>query len=248
MRRFLWLLALPVLLLADDDKLTRGAAVYASTCAVAYCHGPQGTAGRAPALAARRMDPRAIVAIATQGIPNTSMPGFGRQIKPEDLEAVAAYIVSLAGSGAAGAGDAKPTATASTPAAVQQGRFLFSEAARTGACGACHDVGGRGIPVSLALRDLSKAHLGDLRALATPNVVTAHPTSEDPFPAVVAEKTAKRVRVYDLSAKLPVLRTFTPAEVAISPGTSWHHRDAVAIYTDAELEAISSYLLWVKEY
>jgi hypothetical protein len=127
---------------------------------------------------------------------------------------------------------------------VQQGRALFFDAARTGACGACHEVGGRGDPVSIALQDLSTAHLRDLRAVETPNVVTARPAGEESFPAVVVEKTEGRIRVYDLSSRLPVLRSFAPADVVLTPGASWRHRAAAGLYSDAELEAILSYLRW----
>jgi hypothetical protein len=60
----------------------------------------------------------------------------------------------------------------------------------------------------------------------------------------VAEKAADRIRVYDLSSRLPVLRTFAPAEVVLTPGSSWTHTAAASLYTDAELEAISRYLRW----
>jgi len=240
MKKGMWLLLFPILVRADD-KVARGAEVFRASCGVAYCHGPEGKPGRAPGLAGRRFETGAVIGIAMAGIPNTSMPSFARQLKPEDIEAVALYVVSLNASGpAAGNGPA----AAMTPAA-QQGRALFFDAARTGACGSCHEVGGRGVPVSIALQDLAAARLGDLRAVETPGVVTARPSGEDAFPAVVVEKTAGRIRVYDLSSRLPVLRTFASAEVVLAPGATWSHRSAASLYTDAELDAISRYLHWV---
>ena len=170
------------------------------------------------------------------------MPSFAGRLKPEDMQAVAAYVVSLNATGAAAG--SKPAAV-TMPPAVQQGRALFFDAARTGACGSCHEVGGRGIRVSIALQDLTAARLEDLRAVATPGVVTARPTGEDPFPAVVVEKTAARIRVYDLSSRLPVLRSFSPEGVALTPGSSWSHSSAAGLYTVPELDAISRYLHWV---
>lgn len=38
-----------------------------------------------------------VINIAAMGIPNTSMPAFREQLKPEDLAAVATYVVSLNG-------------------------------------------------------------------------------------------------------------------------------------------------------
>jgi mono/diheme cytochrome c family protein len=239
MKRWWWVVLLPALLSAADDKIARGAVVYRASCAVVYCHGPEGKPGRAPGLAAGRLDPGAIIAIATAGIRNTSMPAFGGRLKPDDIEAVAAYIVSLGGATNNNAGT-----PAVVPAEFRQGRALFFDSARTGACGSCHEIGGWGVPVSLALQDLSKVRLEDLRAIETPAVVTARPKVEKPFPAVVAEKTTDRIRVYDLSSRLPVLRTFSASEVELTARSDWRHSDVAALYSDAELAAIVRYLRW----
>ena len=45
------------------------------------------------------------------------------------------------------------------------------------------------MPVSLALQNLRAAQL-DLRSVKTPAVVMVNPAGEEPFPAVVAEKSA----------------------------------------------------------
>jgi mono/diheme cytochrome c family protein len=241
MRRAWWLFALPALAAAADDVVTRGAAVYQASCAVPYCHGPEGKAGRAPALAGRGLAAPAIAAIALRGIPNTSMPGFGGRLKAEEIEGVAAYLVSLGGSA-----PAAPAAAAGSrlPAAVEEGRALFFDAARTGACGSCHEVRQRGVPVSLGLNDLRKARLVDPRTIDTPAVVTVQPESEAAFPAVVAEQSASRLRVYDLSSRLPVLRTLAADKAKVSPGSSWRHSTPASLYTAAELESILGFLRW----
>jgi mono/diheme cytochrome c family protein len=243
MMRAFWLLAFPALLAAAEDPVARGAVVYRNSCGVTYCHGPEGKASRAPALAGRGLDVPAIAGTAARGIPNTSMPAFGAQLKPEDLMAVAAYIVSLGGGGATAA--AKPAPP--MPANVREGRALFFDAARTGSCGSCHEVGGVGVPVSIALQDLRKARTTDLRGLTASDIVTVNASGESPFPAVVVEKSAARVRVYDVSSRLPVLRTFRAADVSLTPGGSWKHADAATLYTDSELAAISRYLKWAAE-
>jgi mono/diheme cytochrome c family protein len=243
MRRWMWLLMAPLLAQAADDAVSHGAIVFRQSCAVTYCHGPEGKAGRAPALAGRRFDAGTVIGIAATGIPNTSMPAFAGQLKPEDLKAVAAYVVSLNGSDAEGARSVAKLAD--MPPKVAQGRTLFFDAARTGACGSCHEIEGRGVPVSIALQDLRMANLSDLRAVETPNVVTAHPSGEEPFPAVVVEKGARRTRVYDLSSRLPVLRTFGPSDVVLAPGSSWSHGTASGLYAEAELAAILEYLYWL---
>jgi mono/diheme cytochrome c family protein len=240
MRRAWWLVAFPALLAAAEDPVARGAIVYRNSCGVTYCHGPEGKAARAPALAGRGLTVEAIGMTAARGIPNTSMPAFGARLKPEELMAVAAYVVSLGGGGATAA----PKAAVAMPPDVRKGRDLFFDAARTGACGSCHEVGGMGIPVSIALTDLRKARISELRAVAAPDVVTAQPTGEAAFPAVVVEKSQDRVRVYDLSSRLPVLRTFRASEVTVTAGGSWQHATAAALYTDSELAAIAQYLKW----
>jgi len=76
-------------------------------------------------------------------------------------------------------------------------------------------------------------------------VVTARPGGgEAPFPGLLVERTEARVRVYDLSAGLPVLRSFAATRIALEPGASWRHEQAARIYTSGELETIAVYLRW----
>ena len=70
---------------------------------------------------------------------------------------------------------------------------MFFDPGRMGSCGYCHEVAGRGAPVSLALQELRAARL-DLNLVQTPGVVTARPAGEEPFPALVAEKSATDTR------------------------------------------------------
>jgi len=171
------------------------------------------------------------------------MPAFGGRLKPEDIEAVAAYIAGLGG-GRASPGEVPRTAM---PADIERGRALFFDAARTGACGSCHEVGGRGIPVSIALNDVRKARIRDPKAIETSELVTVRPLGEGAFPALIVEKTASRLRVYDLSSRLPVLRTFASEEALVSAGASWRHSEAASLYTDAELDAVVRFLRWAAE-
>jgi hypothetical protein len=52
------------------------------------------------------------------------------------------------------------------------------------------------------------------------------------------------VRVYDLTAPLPVLRSFAAAQITLESGSSWRHEQAARIYTSRELETIGLYLRW----
>ena len=241
MKHFLWLLMLTPPLMAAADEVARGAVIYRSTCAVAYCHGPDGKAGRAPGFVGRTLAPGFIMRTVLAGIPNTSMPSFEKVLKEEDIAALAAYLISLGGGAG---GEARAAAPVKLPPDIERGRVLFFDPGRMGSCGYCHEVGGRGAPVSLALTDLHSARL-DLKSIETPDVVTARPAGEDPFPAVVAEKSTTRVRVYDLSSRLPVLRSFAPQEVTLAAGATWRHTTANSLYSATELDAIEQYLKWM---
>jgi len=248
MRWLVWIVgvAAPGLLHAQTQAVKRGAEVFRTTCAGAYCHGSEGTAGRAPRLAGRNFNPRVLSNIIRRGKPGTGMPAFSEKLKTEDIQAVSEYVLSLSSSAEAGAASAieKP-AVRELPPAAAKGRALFFDAVRMGGCGKCHELEDRGSPVAPDLAALAPEHFRNLRDPSSKSVVTASPSGEDAFPALVAEQTPERIRVYDLSSALPVLRTFQPAEVRITAGNKWSHATAVETYSQADLEAISIYLTWV---
>jgi mono/diheme cytochrome c family protein len=233
MRRAAWLLLSASLLHAESPQVKRGAEIFRTTCSVAYCHGANGTAGRAPQLAGRAFKAGDVFALVMYGRPGTSMPGFASQLKSEDVEAVAQYVVSLSGPAVVDA--AKPGVRV-MPDSVREGKALFFDAVRMGGCGKCHELEEQGSPVG---PDLSVP-----TPMAT-RVVTAKPADEEPFPGLLVEQTADIVRVYDLSSPLPVLRTFAPPQVHITVGGAWSHAAAIQNYSDAEMEAISGYLRWL---
>jgi len=230
---------------AQQVVIERGAQLFRTQCATPYCHGPDGTAGRAPALAGNRFNVNQIFKIITWGIPGTGMPEFTSRLKTQEIADLVAYVMSLSGPAAPPApAPVSPPRALTTEA--RQGRALFFDAARTGACGSCHELDGWGVPAGPALTASPAARFADLRAIETRRLMTARPKgSEPPFPAVVVERTEARVRIYDLTAPLPVLRTFPAAQIALEPGSSWRHEQAVRIYTSAELENVAQYLRWL---
>ena len=242
MNRLLLLLLLPSLAIGVEDEVIRGAAVYRTSCAVAYCHGPEGKSGRAPGFVGRSLARAFIIQTVSSGVRNTSMPAFEKVLKEQDIEAVVAYVVSLGTRDRSN--EANPVAPVKLPPDIERGRVLFFDPGRMGSCGYCHEIAGRGAPVSLALNDLRAARL-DLKSVEAPSVVTARLAGEEPFPAVVVEKSAARVRVYDLSSRLPVLRSFEPAEITLAEGAAWRHTTATSLYSAAELDAIERYLRWL---
>ena len=50
------------------------------------------------------------------------------------------------------------------------------------------------------------------------------------------------MRVYDLSARIPVLRSFPKADVILKPGAKWNHSAVVSRYSPAELELILAFI------
>jgi mono/diheme cytochrome c family protein len=181
--------------------------------------------------------------IVTWGIPGTGMPEFTSRLKTEQIADLVAYTMSLGGPAAAPAPVAAAAPRALT-AQAKQGRALFFDSARTGSCGSCHELDGWGVAVGPDLAALPPGQFANLREVATRRVVTARPAGEPPFPAVLVERTETRVRVYDLSAPLPVLRSFAAGRVGIEEGGSWRHEQAARIYAGPELETIAGYLRW----
>lgn len=222
-----WLLA-AAMAMQSGATVEAGAKVYQTYCAVAYCHGPAGTAGRAPQLAGKDFQARFVFGVVLNGMPGTGMPGFAKQLKTDEIEAVMQYVMSLRGEApvaAAGAGVAKRV----VPPEAARGRALFFDAARLGNCGSCHEADGWGVPVAERKKE--------------GKVVTVRGEGGD-FPALAAEETAGWVVVWDLGAKLPVRRRFRAGTVEVEKGSAWRHEEATGIYTDAEREQIGRFLRW----
>jgi mono/diheme cytochrome c family protein len=249
MKRALWLMMVPALALAQalniQDVLKQGEEVFSKSCAVGYCHGPKGTGGSAPRLAARGFDQAYINNTVTGGVPGTAMSGFAQTLSRPDLSAVVAYIAALNGisnpdiAGAGGRGGGPPKQP--LPPETARGRDLFSEAVRGfGRCSTCHEVNGIGIAVATAMTQIP-ANVQALRALATPRVATASVGGES-MPAVVVSKARRNIIFYDLTVPPPVLRTVEPASAQTTDGSSWRHASAIGSYNDADLESILTYL------
>jgi cytochrome c553 len=217
MIRLVLLFSTAAALCAQDAGVVRGEKVFQTNCSVPYCHGPNGTAGRAPRLAGHNFTARDLYSRVFNGIPDTAMPAFGAQLNADDISAVVSYVMDAI-----------------------SGKALFFDATRMGGCGRCHELEERGSRVASDLK-AAAAH-SDLHSIEVHHVITAQPAGESAFPAVVAEKSEKRIRVFDLSSPLPVLRTFAPDAVQLTEGSTWNHRDAVRDYRESELQDIEKYL------
>ena len=215
---------------AETAPLARGAVIFSKTCAVAYCHGPEGSAGRAPQLAGQPLERERVFRAVRDGLPNTSMPGWREKLRPPDLEAVVAYVMSLAAASSPRPAPPRP--------APSRGRELFFDPARLGSCGTCHLHDGWGVEIGPSIAQAAPQDISG----PPKRVKTAQPLGENPFPALVVGETKEEVRLYDLTVPPPVLRTFSPREVKLSAGTTWTHAAVTRIYSDQELEAILTYL------
>ena len=232
-RRLLLMIAAAAAGRAQNGAAERGAQLYRTQCAIPYCHGPEGGAGRAPRLAGHRLNVNTMFKVIAWGIPGTGMPEFTTRLKSNEIADLVAYMTTLGG--AAASAPAPSVAPRALTPQAREGRALFFDSARAGACGSCHELDGWGVPVGPDLAAPSHA---------TGSVVTARPVGEPPFPAVVVERTDAKACVYDLTSTIPVLRSFPAGRIAIDSATSWTHLQATRSYTAAELEVIAGYLRW----
>jgi mono/diheme cytochrome c family protein len=244
MRACLLLLLASAPLSAQDAAIERGSQLYRTHCAVPYCHGPEGMAGRAPKLIGHNHSVNSMFKVISWGIPGTGMPEFTTRLKTGEIADLVAYAMTLRAAASSAPAPAAPPRTP-TPGA-KAGRALFFDAGRMGTCGTCHELDGWGVPAGPDIKEMPRERLADLRRVPQGRVRTARPAGgESPFPAFLAENTEARVRVYDLTGPLPVLRTFPPGRVTLSPNTSWQHEDATQPYTNSELDIIGQYLRWL---
>lgn len=221
-----------------QDVLTRGADVFARTCATPYCHGSKGAGGAAPKLAMRGFDEAHIASVTRAGLPGTAMQGYGSTLARADFNAVVAYVASLNGieprSGSSNAAEPK------LPPEATRGRDLFFDSVRGAErCATCHQVQGLGIAIASIAKIPST--IAGLREPAMPNVRTAR-VGADRFPTLIVSEGGKRTVLYDLSILPPVLRTINSSDVGIVDYNAWLHSTVTKTYSDSELASILAFL------
>lgn len=224
-------------------SLGRGLDVFNKSCATGYCHGVKGTAGGAPRLAARGFDDAYVSQTVRMGIPHTGMPEFGSTLERPDLLAVIAYVDSLNGVTPPPSPFAM-TAARKLPPAAQHGRELFADQTRSFArCSTCHQADGIGIAVALPFTAVPES-VASLRSVGTPELETLTAQGST-FPALVLNKSGAQAKFYDLTSVPPVLRTLLRSEVTFKAGSAWRHEDTLKGYSDADLDAILTFLRMV---
>ena len=166
--------------LSNPLLASQGEGLFAQNCAVGYCHGSAGRAGRGPRLRGREWDKNYLFKVTTEGVPNSSMPGWKDKLTEQEIAAVIAYILTLSKAGS----DAQESSSASAPSSTAQlagtpkptspvpeasasavmekngivgdpekGKLLFFDASNEINCGLCHRIRGMGNDVG---PDLSK--------------------------------------------------------------------------------------------
>lgn len=242
MTRLLLLVAVPV---AAQDVFELGARIFRTSCAVGYCHGSGGTQGRAPKLLGRAFDRDTVLKITRDGVPNTGMPGWKDRLNPAELDAVVAYVVKISGGSTAGL-TASSSAAPEMPAPAKRGKELFTDPIRgVRRCNTCHILEGVGNAVGPNLAASGPYDAAALRQGKSGTVRMAALKSGDRFPALIAEQGDQTLRLYDLTAPPPVLRTLAKGEVSFRSDSPWTHAKAVDNYTDQELVAVAEYIKWL---
>jgi hypothetical protein len=168
------------------------------------------------------------------------MPAWGQRLIKEDLTPIITYVKSLNGLVSA-------SATApDLPMEAIAGRDLFFDPTQElGACSNCHSNEGKGIAVAPikhvpadvpGLRNLAGRNFGPPSQIKTASV------AGESFPAWVATELKDEIRLYDMTAVPPSLRTFPKSAVTLKDGSTWQHNSVLGKYTDQELSSILAYL------
>jgi putative heme-binding domain-containing protein len=208
-------------------ELEQAGNLFAISCSSSFCHGEAGIGGRGPMLRNRNMPPDYVRNTILQGRSGTAMPSFKDAINAQELDMIVAYVMSLSpnyhpkDSGAGGAAaPSGPPAPLSPQARL--GSAIFFDPSRPGACAECHSYAQRGGPVGPDLTAIAKKSPKDIYdaivapAAANPDypviAVTAADGEHDS--GILDLKDDAVVRLYDLSAGPPVLRSFYMADGA----------------------------------
>ena len=216
--------------LKDSKLIAEGDSTFARTCSIPYCHGKDGSAGRAPALRDRNWEASQLHKIISGGIPNTSMPNFEDKLSAKEIWAVVAYVLSISRAPA----QEVPTSVAASPQNApalsgdlpeslignpMRGEELFFASSQGKAnekgCAGCHSIDGRGNSVGPDLTGSARKKPKDLlRDIVFPSAQVDSGyrafriTMKDgeTILGLKREETSTALRVYDTSSNPPVLR------------------------------------------
>ncbi len=246
------MIVLALLMAAQTAPVVQGEKIFNQSCAVGYCHGTGGAASRGPRLRGRTFARDYLVKVTSDGVPNTAMPAWKGRLGEVEIQAVTDYIMSLANATGEASGSQpvqEPVVLrgADGPAGVELGRELFFDPVRQNRCSACHRIAGVGVAVGPDLTKRRPQKLSTvLRNTKSRSVSVVKLKDGETLTGVIAERTTQAVRIFDMTAAPPVLRSFSPGDVVtITLARQWAHAGALKDYKGNELEAISKYLNWM---
>jgi putative heme-binding domain-containing protein len=203
---------------SEQAQVDAGARLFTSSCQV--CHGEAGVGNRAPTLRGSRLTADYITKAIVEGKAGTMMPKFGDAFKPEQVQQLTRYIISLQQP------DSPWTALRGNAAAGEQ---VFFDAAVSTSCYHCHRFLGRGARVGPDLTARLKGK--SPREVFQKIVIVPHRAADPAYLSVAiatrgggqavgikAEETATELRFYDTSKLPPSVRTLPKADiVSIKP-------------------------------
>ncbi len=243
--------------LRDAVFIAAGSELFAKNCAVGYCHGSEGRAGRGPRLRDRTWNAEKLFGVTHDGIPNTTMPPWKDILPEKDIWSVVAYVISIGAAESDVARDVRLTGSGGSDLLTDEarkGRELFFDLTNTKRCSVCHRVGSKGAPIGpeLAAAARKKSAEEIRRDILEPQAAVA-----EGFELIVVdtkkgerviglkkEETRELVRLYDTASIPAPLRTIYKDEIK-SRGTQRHSAmpsEYRSLYTDEELNAIIAYL------
>jgi mono/diheme cytochrome c family protein len=229
---------------AISAQAAEGKQVFETSCAVGYCHGLDGRAGKGPRLRDKVWSRSYLYKTIAQGVPGTSMPAWGGKLSDEKIAAVISYIFTISKEESAGEAKVEAVKESSEAATGEPvGRALFFDLTRDRNCGVCHHVGESGADVAGGLKG---ATIGKIvgKPVSERNVRVTLRDGEE-FCGVKAGEDAGGLRVYDLGgAGPPVLRTIARGAIAgVGACPSLNaHADNSKIYSAQELGRIAAFL------
>lgn len=196
-RYVLVLLAIPALAQTAPD----GDQLFHLNCAIGYCHGKAGAAGRGPRLKDRTFTRDYLVRVTRDGVPRSAMPAWGTKLSGAEIDAIAAYILKLNGTI-----DTTPAPTAVAAAGLHPGEIVYR-----GQCASCHDA----LPALQA----------PLAIPAAPRLLKRLRLADgDTFPAYLAPDPGPSVVAWDFTEPPPVRRSLDKSEItSTAPETAWRH-------------------------
>ena len=243
--------------LRDAVFIASGSELFAKNCAVGYCHGSEGRAGRGPRLRDKVWNADKLFGVIHDGIPNTTMPPWKDILPEKDIWSVVAYVISIGAAESEAAGSIQLSVSGGSDLLTDEarkGRELFFDLMNEKRCSVCHRLGSTGAPIGpdLAAAVRKKSAEQTRRDILEPQAAIAEGFEQivvntmqgERIAGLKKEETDEFVRLYDTASIPAPLRTIYKDEVK-SRGTE--RRSAMpagyrSVYSDEELAAIIAYL------